>query len=156
MGLNAVVMCNCYKDGRTVEPPVSRHLVGLGSNGELTLNVSWENEELHNSFQRWLAAGCEHFLQQYVEVWMGTWGGVRSSQKALRELGADTIADLIPDCNGGEISCVQTAFVLRAIDGLLKDEDNRTEGVRQLTGFLEALRTVCRASQKTGNPVLWR
>lgn len=49
MGLDAAVNCNCFKEGKTKEPPFDKNLIVI-EEGFYDLNIPYEgNEELFKS-----------------------------------------------------------------------------------------------------------
>lgn len=65
MSFSAYVICNCYKDGKTTEPPYKEYLTTNEDEIAIHLpNPIWDDEDLylkmHNEFDEWKSTACEH------------------------------------------------------------------------------------------------
>jgi hypothetical protein len=129
MGLDASVMCTCWRAGRLRSaPPCAEHVV-LDEEGYLSLQLPWEDHVAeHQAFLDWMRSACEHEDMKAASEWVSNWAGVRAFQTALRGIGAEHFPVLlaeIPDVNGG----------------LMKPTDCAA-GLRELARFVELVRSI--------------
>lgn len=107
MGLNALVRCNCWKEGRIAPPPVPLDLIYEDQAGYLDLRLPYDgNEETYLAFDTWKATCCEHEEMDYASVRVSNWGGYRSFQQALAKAGWEHFSTLkaeLPSANGGQM-----------------------------------------------------
>lgn len=121
MGLDASVMCNCYREGRTLAPPVPADLIYLDNQGFLALNLPYDgNEDAYLKFDRWsFGKVCEHQEgMNYASVRVGNWGAYRLFQRGLELVGLGQFPVLraeLPNANGG---LMYPESVAKALDEL--------------------------------------
>src|SRR5690348_8501537 len=83
MGLDASVMCNCYREGKTTPCPYPEHFE-LDEEGFPRLNMPYEgNEDKFDTFEEWLVDCCAHPHMDYAAVFVANWKGYRSFLQAL-------------------------------------------------------------------------
>lgn len=127
MGLDASVMCNCYKEGRTSIPPVPIELIYFDDKQyHLALNLPWEwegNEDKYflfdNLFDNWMENACEHEGMNYACVWVSNWSGYRTFQQALGQVGWQhfpTLKAELPNANGGLMSAISAVKALQELN----------------------------------------
>lgn len=87
MGLDASVMCNCYKQGKTTPCPFPEYFY-VDAEGFPTLDLPFEgNEDKFEELDEWLATCCEHPHMDYAAVYVANWKGYRSFREALEQIG---------------------------------------------------------------------
>ncbi|MCP2342855.1 hypothetical protein [Actinomadura rupiterrae] len=99
MGLDAFVLCRCWQDGRTSEPPVPRDLVATDEYGPYV-----EQESQEAVFAAWKADACPHDDMEIASERIANWGGYRCLQQAMETAGWERFPVLrkyLPDGNGG-------------------------------------------------------
>jgi hypothetical protein len=100
MGLDASVMCNCYREGKAKPCPFPEHFY-VDEEGFPALNLPHEyNEDKFEAFDRWLATCCDHPDMDFAAVFISNWKGYRSFLQALEQLGWDRFPTLhveLPD-----------------------------------------------------------
>jgi hypothetical protein len=105
MGLDASVLCTCYREGRTTLPPFNPELLVFDEDGWPTLDLPYHrNEELYGRFDSWLCTCCQHEDMEAARVRISNWGGYRAFQAALAQAGWEqfpTLHQELPDANGG-------------------------------------------------------
>jgi hypothetical protein len=140
MGLDAIVLCNCWRDGCVRPPPVSRELIRVEAS-HLVLTLPYEgNEELTDAFERWKNADdlCEHGTLAAAAEWISNWGGVGSLRRAFESVGAlhlPTLVGLLPTVNGGEVT---PAEAQRALDEIPVFRERCRQVVWELVDELSA------------------
>lgn len=106
MKYSAYVCCNCYRDGKTTEPPVPRGAIDIDAEtGEVTLEFSAvfagvapgtavykDAYEAERFFDDWKESACPHPDMQAVEVYLGHMGWF---EKALDLAGRDQFSTVL-------------------------------------------------------------
>jgi len=103
MGLDATVMCNCYRDGLTSKPPVPRDWLEFDSEGHL--NLEYDSDDHFLKFWRWMETCCTHPEMDAASERIANWSGYRLFQEALGKVGWDQFPVLgreLPRANGGK------------------------------------------------------
>lgn len=107
MGLDATVMCACFRQGRIVSPFPAHTMIN--EYGELALDFpELGHEEDYARFYEWLTTAtlCEHPDMEYATIRISTWAGVHYFQAALEKAGWDqfpTLRAYLPEANGGQL-----------------------------------------------------
>jgi len=104
MGLDASVMCNCFREGKTRPSPFSPHFYVDGE-GFPALNLPYEsNEEEFEAFDEWLLTCCDHPNMDFAAVFIANWKGYNAFLAALEQVGWEhfpTLHAALPDNNQG-------------------------------------------------------
>jgi len=122
MGLDAVVKCTCFQDGKTRDLPFPREFVVQHEEGGVVLAPAYNNEKYWFSFDAWLRTCCEHEDMDHTATRISNWTGYRLFQQALRCVGRENFPVLhaeLPDSNGGLMSSAQSARALAELDAFL-------------------------------------
>jgi hypothetical protein len=104
MGLDATVSCNCFKEGRTTQPPIPPDWLYLDDEGYWSCRPEHEAEYSWPEFYRWKQTCCEHEGMNYARERISNWAGYRLFQEALEKIGWDNFPILrseLPSVNGG-------------------------------------------------------
>lgn len=104
MGLDATVMCNCYRDGRTSEPPVPRDWLEIDAEGYLNLKTEHDSDERFIEVHHWMETCCAHPGMRAAWERISNWSGYRLFQEAIGKIGWDRFPVLereLPRANGG-------------------------------------------------------
>lgn len=125
MGLDAIVRCRCWEEGKTA-PCEFSNLLEISEEGlvELTAPYNRKNRDLYTAFRHWRETCCPHAGMVLQQVWVDNWFGVSEFKQALCEVGKDRFPTLlieIPSLNGG-----------------LTDASASKECIGDLDAFLEA------------------
>ncbi len=99
MGLDASVMCNCWKEGKCKPPPVP---VQINEDGYLHPLV--EGSITHRDFGIWEQSACIHEYMHYTHERISNWGGYGRFIVALEKLGwvyFPTLRAELPSANYG-------------------------------------------------------
>lgn len=119
MGINASVMCTCFKEGK-VKPPPFLEYVKIDNEGYLNLDLPYEgNETEHATFSEWFENACEHPEMGLVSEYISNWGGYRLFQQALAESGwhhYPTLKTELPEANGGLTAPTAAAKMLEELE----------------------------------------
>src|SRR4051794_28231436 len=105
MGLDASVMCNCFRLGLTTEPPVARDWLQIDEEGYLGLKPENDSDEAYYRFHGWEQTCCEHPGMRFARESIANWAGFRLFQQALDHVGWDRFPVLrqeLPEANGGK------------------------------------------------------
>jgi len=123
MGLNAFVLCNCWKEGKTTVPPINRELIYYDEDNDcfsVHCSEGTSNEEkwrLEDLIKEWARNCCIHPNMKYCDEHIGNWSSVRELQQAVIKC-ADTftvLPSIFPSCNGG---CVEPEIAEKALQEL--------------------------------------
>ena len=119
MGLDATVLCNCYREGRTTALPFA-DLVVLDEDGYLGLSVPYVNNQAnYRLFWKWKETCCEHPRMEYGDEHIANWSGYRAFQEALKKADWQNFPTLhaeLPEGNGGVMSAVAAAQALQELE----------------------------------------
>ncbi len=109
MGLDAFVRCNCWRDGKTSEPPVPRELIRVDEEGGwwglTTDDDEWGENRV--KFDEWRETACMHPQMHLVDEWVCSWGGKSYFLQALERAGIENFPVLwnkFPQSNDGQLS----------------------------------------------------
>src|SRR5215510_15478041 len=116
MGLDAAVRCRCWEDGKTAQPvPFAEH-VHIDSDGRISLDLPWDNnEQKHLRFEKWSRSCCPHENMEQVWVHISNWGGYRLFQQQIRAFGLQhfpVLTEVLPEVNGGQAPAEKSAAAL--------------------------------------------
>lgn len=133
MGYNAYVICNCYKEGKTVEPPYKEY-VASDEDGifiHVPEEIRKEDKDKYYSikaaFDEWKETACEHEDMDLVWIQIANSAGMERFRYILEKLGGESrfpvLLEYLPTFNGGMLPA---EFSQKALDELLMLE-NETE-----------------------------
>src|SRR5437762_2549274 len=112
MGLDALVRCNCWEQGRTTPPPFADH-VRADEDDCLELDLPYDGHEAaHQQFEAWRATACTHPDMEYAGERISNWGGYHAFLSALEAadwLHFPTLHETLPTANGGITSPAEAA-----------------------------------------------
>jgi hypothetical protein len=120
MGLDASVMCNCFRDGRTKEPPVPREWLAFDVDGYLDVRPEFESRCKHADVYNWRETACSHPQMMIANEYLANWTGYRAFQQALGYAGWERFPTLqaeLPQANGG---LVQVSLAPRILEELAR------------------------------------
>jgi hypothetical protein len=112
MGLDATVMCNCFREGKTSPPPFPREWLEVDYEGYLNLKSEHDCESNWNRHYEWEQSCCEHNGMDFVARRISNWTGYRQFQGALGEIGWQKFPVLkaqLPNGNGGLTAAAASA-----------------------------------------------
>ena len=101
------MVCNCYKEGKTSEPPHKEYI--RESIEGLELDLPWEeNQDAHNEFYEWTQSlACAHEDMELCSERLANISGLSSFKALLERLGREkypVISGNLPVTNGGFLS----------------------------------------------------
>jgi hypothetical protein len=119
MGLDATVMCNCFREGKTTPPPVPRDWLEIDEDGYLNLKKEHESNENWIKHWEWEQSCCEHRGMDFVSEAISNWSGYRTFQEALGDVGwrhFPVLREQLPNSNDGLTPSAASAEALRELD----------------------------------------
>ncbi len=130
MGLDASVMCNCYREGKTTPCPFPEHY-SLDEEGFPALALPYDgNEDKFDQFEEWLATCCEHPHMDYAAVFVANWKGYHSFVEALEQIGWQhfpTLKAVLPDRNHGLTTSEAAKAALEELHHFTSGENGLTK-----------------------------
>ncbi len=117
MGLDASVMCQCFRLGLCSAPPVDASRLRLDEDGWLGLTSGTEAEQL--AVDQWQHSACVHEDMVFYDADLSNWSGYRSFQQALEQAGWQhfpTLREYLPNSNDGSLSASAAGEALRELD----------------------------------------
>lgn len=126
MGLDASVMCNCFRLGRTSEPPVPREWLYIDEDGYFGLRPEHDSDDLFYKVYEWEQTCCQHPEMRYAWERISNWPGYRLFQQALGRVGRErfpVLAHELPQANGGQTAAPMAALALRGLDEFRMADD---------------------------------
>lgn len=133
MSYSAYVICNCYKDGKTKEPP-HREFLRFDEDG-LYLDIPnelWEKDEekvyqMDADFDEWKRTACEHEEMELAGEYLSIISGMGAFRHIVSELGGKNkfpiLTEYLPTANGG---ILPSEFAQQTLDELLLLENEHT------------------------------
>ncbi len=133
MGYSAFVICSCYKDGKTNEPP-HKEFLRFDEEG-LYLDIPdelWEKNEdkvyqMEADFNEWKRTACEHEEMELADEYLSNISGMEAFRHIVGELGGKgkfpILTEYLPTVNGGVLP---SEFAQQALDELLLLEKELT------------------------------
>lgn len=119
LGLDASVMCNCFRDGKTSPPPVPREWLHIDHEGYLNLLPEHDTNRNWGKFHKWMEACCAHPKMIFVYETISNWPGVRLFQEACDQIGWQRFPVLkaaLPSGNGGLMPAADCRQALTELD----------------------------------------
>lgn len=119
MGLDATVMCNCFRDGKTTPLPFPREWLEVDDEGYLNLKKEHDCSDNWDKQCEWEESCCEHENMDLVCEHISNWTGYRQFQEALSELGwrhFPVLKEQLPEANGGLTPAKASAQALQELD----------------------------------------
>lgn len=119
MGLDASVMCNCFRDGKTKPPTFPREWLELDVEGYINLMAEHDSDENWARLYEWERSCCEHEGMDFVTEWISNWTGYRQFQEALGKVGWQNfpvLKEQLPNANGGLTPSTASAQALVELD----------------------------------------
>ena len=120
MGLDAIVRCRCWENGKISSPPPHISNVKVDEEDNLVLDLPWQdNRDKHDSFDDWIEHCCTHPRMEQARERISNWGGYRQFQSQLMEFGIDqfpTLRDMLPKSNGGHVPADRSRAALAELD----------------------------------------
>lgn len=94
MPIDASVMCNCFRDGKTKPPPVPLAQLEFDSEGYINTKPGYESIESANNLYYWEQTCCEHKGMKAAFAGIANKSGYRYFQTALAQLGWENFPTL--------------------------------------------------------------
>lgn len=119
MGLDATVMCNCFRDGRTTPPPFPRDWLEVDDEGYLNLTKEHDSDDNWRKSYEWEQSCCEHEGMKFALEHISNWTGYRQFQEALGEVGWQhfpVLKEQLPNANGGLTPSTASSLALLELE----------------------------------------
>lgn len=119
MGLDAVVMCTCYRDGKAAPPPFPAEWVELDDEGGVRLKKDHDSDDTWIAKYGWEQSCCEHAGMCVVSTHIATWSGYHLFRDALARIGwrhFPVLKEQLPESNGGLTPPAASAEALLELD----------------------------------------
>ncbi|MFC5184245.1 hypothetical protein [Actinomadura harenae] len=136
MGLDAFVLCRCWQDGHTTEPPVPRERVRTDEYGPYLDDGPDEaavGESLGAAFWEWKThAACAHEDMEIASERISNWGGYRYLKQAMETAGWErfpVLREHLPEGNGGELPAERAQEALDELEAFRACDDVGRETV---------------------------
>lgn len=133
MGYSAYVICECYKAGKTIEPPHKEYLCfdeeGLYLNIPDYLREKDEDAyyQMYSDFDNWERTACEHEEMKLADEHLANISGMGAFRYIVNELGGETkfpiLTKYLPTANGG---ILPSKFAREALEELASLEKEKT------------------------------
>jgi len=118
MGLDATVMCNCFRDGKTTPPPFPREWLEVDDEGYINLKNEHNSDDNWAKHYEWEQSCCEHEGMDFACERISNWTGYRQFQAALGAVGWQhfpVLEEQLPNANGGLTPSVASAKALEEL-----------------------------------------
>lgn len=119
MGLDATVMCSCFRDGTTTPPPFPRDWLEIDDEGYINLKKERDSDENWAKHYAWEQSCCEHKGMDFSSECISNWTGYRQFQEALGEIGWQhfpVLKEQLPNANGGLTPSAASSDALLELD----------------------------------------
>ena len=127
MGLDATVMCNCFREGKTTPPPFPRDWLEIDEEGYLNLVEEYDSAENWGKHYAWQQSCCQHEGMDFACEHISNWAGYRQFQAALGEVGWQyfpVLEEQLPNANGGLTPSAASVKALRGYGNSPRAERN--------------------------------
>jgi hypothetical protein len=119
MGLDATVMCNCFRDGKTTPPPFPREWLEVDDEAYINLKKEHDSDDNWAKQYEWEQSCCEHEGMDFACERISNWTGYRQFQEALGEVGWQhfpVLKEQLPNANGGLTPSTASAKALEELN----------------------------------------
>ncbi|MEW4453182.1 hypothetical protein AB1L30_10940 [Bremerella sp. JC817] len=119
MGLDATVMCNCFRDGKTKPPPFPSEWLEVDNEGYINLKKEHNSGENWAKHYEWGQSCCGHKGMDFARERISNWTGYRQFQEALGEVGWQhfrVLKEQLPNANGGLTPSAASAKAIEELD----------------------------------------
>jgi hypothetical protein len=157
MSLDGYVRCSCIREGKVAKPHPFPDRLTWDESGAPSLTGDPEEDEWE-AHDQWVQHSCEH--QGYLESeFLGNITRIKNVRDFLRGLQGNPgpkfpilLKKVVYDGThtGDFLPAKQTPALMKEVDLVLASRDILTQGERE---FFEAMKRLCEASLKTGNPI---
>ena len=125
MSYSAFVICNCYKDGKTEDPPYKEFV--QFDEDSLNLNIPDKIEgkrpkntyQMYGEFDKWIQTACEHKDMELAYEYLSNNSGMSAFRHIIKKLNINgkysVLAKYLPTANGG---ILPAQFASQALDEL--------------------------------------
>ncbi len=128
MGLDASVMCTCYREGKTTPCPYPDYFqVDADGFPALEADFAGQQPDAQEVFDDWLAACCPHPNMEYAAVYIPSWKMYTAFREALAQREEfSTLREALPASQQGQTPAASAAAALAGLERF-----QRSGGVQQ-------------------------
>ena len=160
MGYSAFVVCNCFQEGKTPEPPYKMFLKTDGEELYLDLDITYSEDEdeylkRHQEFDQWKATACIHKDMRYAKEHLTNIDGMGAFRIVLHESGGEkrftTLSNYLAAENVGSLPSYYAGQALIELKDL--EGENNTERIVRLR--LKSGEIKQTTNEKYGHIFIW-
>lgn len=119
MGLDASVMCTCYKQGKTTPCPFTDDFY-IDADGFPSVRVTLADpDSKSDDFDEWLSSCCPHPYMDMADTYIADWNDYQAFRTALEQIGWEhfpTLQKQLPTENHGLTPAADAALALEELD----------------------------------------
>ncbi len=151
MGYDAFVICNCFKEGKTEEPPY-KELVELDDEGvHLEIEDLYKQDEeeyfkRHREFENWKRTACPHEDMELVSEHLSNISGMGAFRSVLNELDGEKrfpiLSKYLPVANTGTLPTECASQFLKDLENLEHEQSKEEKAVLKLKLSGERIQSV--------------
>lgn len=138
MGYDAFVICNCFKEGKTAEPPYKDFMKVDHEGMYLDLETLYEQDKdeyfkRHQEFDEWKRSACPHEDMELVSERLANTSGMAAFKTILHEFGGEMrfpiLTKYLPVANGGTLPTDYAEQALRELQDLEQEKPSEEKVV---------------------------
>ena len=119
MGLDATVMCNCFRDRKTSPPPFPREWLEVDDEGYINLKKEHDSKDNWGRQYEWEQSCCDHEGMKFESQHISNWTCYRQFQEALAQVGWNNfpvLKEQLPNANGGLTPSLESTKALEELN----------------------------------------
>lgn len=141
MGYDAFVICNCFKEGKTKEPPYKDFMKFDVEGIYLDLDLNYEQDEhlylkKHQEFDDWKRTACPHKDMRFASEHLANISGMADFDNMLQEFGGEkrfpTLVKYLPVSNGGILPADFAEKVLNELKDIEQEKNSEKKIILRL------------------------
>lgn len=140
MGYDAFVTCNCFKDGKTKEPPYKDFMKIDVEGIYLDLDLTYEKDKdeylkRHQEFDNWKRTACPHEDMKFASEHLANMSGMAAFKTMLHEFGGEKrfpiLTKYLPVANGGTLPAEYAEKVLNELKDIEQEKTSEKKVIRR-------------------------
>jgi hypothetical protein len=141
MGYDAFVTCNCFKEGKTKEPPYKDRMKIDVEGIYLDLNITYQQDKdeylkRHQEFDDWKRTACPHEDMEFASEHLANMSGMAAFKTMLDEFGGEKrfpiLTKYLPVANGGTLPADYAEKALRELKDLEQEKTSEKKVILRL------------------------